>query len=135
MLEEILRHLNNWFVRETSAGVWHVEDGSIALPFLASGQYFRIEGSVFNDGLHQYPASDLKDETFKGTISALAIPKAVEDISAEIEEWVAKNPDSQYASESFGGYSYSKATGASGAPVSWQGVFRSRLNKWRKIRC
>lgn len=135
MLEEILRHLNNWFVRETSAGVWHVKDGSISLPFLASGQYFMIEGSVFNDGLHQYPETDLKDETFKGTISALAVPKAVEDISVEIEEWVSKNPDSQYTSESFGGYSYSKATGASGAPVSWQGVFRSRLNKWRKIRC
>lgn len=34
---------------------------------------------------------------------------------------------------SFGGYSYSKATNASGVAVGWQDVFKSRLNTWRRI--
>ena len=52
MLEQVLRHLNNWFLVEIHEGTFAVENGSIALPFLLTNQYFRICGSVFNDGLH-----------------------------------------------------------------------------------
>ena len=41
--------------------------------------------------------------------------------------------ESPYTSESFGGYSYTKATDANGAPIGWQKAFASRLNKWRKL--
>jgi len=139
MLEQILRHLRNWFV--VYGGVHHgtftVEEGSITLPFLQVGQYFRIEGSVFNDGLHQYPGDNLKDETFEGAVWALAVPKAVVDLSAEISEWEEKHGAAStgpYQSESFGGYSYTKATDTkTGGPVTWQRAFRGRLNQWRKI--
>ena len=139
MLEQVLMHLKNWFL--VPGGIhedtYTIEDGGIALPFLANGQYFRICGSVFNDGLHQYPASDLKAETFDGTVWALAVPQAVIDLAAEIEAWQKKNGDasvSPYQSESFGGYQYSKATdSASGGAVTWQSAFRSRMNAWRKI--
>lgn len=139
MLEQVLMHLNNWFlvsggIRE---GTYTIENGGISLPFLANGQYFRICGSVFNDGLYQYPASDLKSENFEGTVWALAVPQAVIDLALEIEAWQKKNGDasgSPYQSESFGGYSYSKATdSASGGAVTWQTAFRSRLNAWRKL--
>lgn len=139
MLEQVLMHLNNWFLVPCGIheGTYTIEDGGITLPFLANGQYFRICGSVFNDGLHQYPASDLKAETFEGTVWALAVPQAVIDLAAEIEAWQEKNGDasaSPYQAESFGGYSYSKATdSASGGAVTWQSAFRSRLNAWRKI--
>ena len=139
MLEQVLMHLKNWFLVPGGIheGTYTIEDGGITLPFLANGQYFRICGSVFNDGLHQYPASDLKAETFDGTVWALAIPQAVIDLAFEIEEWQKKNGDasvSPYQSESFGGYSYSKATdSASGGAVTWQSAFRSRLDAWRKI--
>ena len=139
MLEQVLMHLKNWFLVPGGIheGTYTIEDGGIALPFLANGQYFRIVGSVFNDGLHQYPASDLKAETFEGTVWALAVPQAVIDLSAEIESWQKKNGEAAtgiYQSESFGGYSYSKATdGASGGAVTWQTAFRSRLNAWRKL--
>ena len=136
MLEQILSHLNNWFL--VPNGVFQdrytVVDGTIELPFLRPGQYFRIIGSVFNDGLHQYPADGLTDETFDGAVWALAIPRAVQDLSGEIKAWAEKNQPSAYTSESFGGYSYSKATGANGAPLQWQDVFRSQLNPYRKIR-
>lgn len=140
MLEQVLMHLNNWFLVPGGIheGTYTIEDGGITLPFLANGQYFRICGSVFNDGLHQYPSGDLRNETFDGYVWALAIPQAVIELALEIEAWETKNGDaarSPFASESFGGYSYSKATdnSASGGAVTWQTAFRSRLNAWRKL--
>ena len=139
MLEQVLMHLNNWFLVPCGIheGTYTIEDGGIALPFLANGQYFRICGSVFNDGLHQYPAGDLKTETFDGTVWALAIPQAVIDLAAEIDAWETKNGAAAvgpYQSESFGGYSYTKATDEqTGGSVTWQSAFRSRLNAWRKL--
>ena len=139
MLEQVLMHLKNWFLVPGGIheGTYTIEDGGIALPFLANGQYFRIFGSVFNDGLHQYPASDLKAETFEGTVWALAVPQDVIDLAVEIEAWETKNGDasvSPYQSESFGGYQYSKATDSvSGGSVTWQSAFRSRLSAWRKL--
>ena len=139
MLEQVLMNIRNWFTVDGGiySGTFTIKDGGIALPFLANGQYFRICGSVFNDGLHQYPASDLKAETFDGTVWALAVPQAVIDLAAEIEEWQKKNGEAAsgiYQSESFGGYSYSKATdSASGGAVTWQSVFKRQLSAWRKI--
>ena len=139
MLEQVLRHLNNWFLVEIHEGTFTVENGSIALPFLLTHQYFRIVGSVLNDGLHQYPAVDLTDETFTGSVWALAVPKAVIDLSVEIEAWQEKNGEavaSPYQSESFGGYSYTKRSAGSdsGTLNGWQGAFRGRLNDWRKLK-
>lgn len=136
MLETILMHLNNWFLVPDGVheGTFEVKEGGIVLPFLASGQYFRICGSVFNDGLHQYPAEDLTDETFTGTVWALAVPRKLVALADEIKTWADKNQPSAYTSESFGGYSYSKATGSSGQPAGWQDVFRQQLNPYRKIR-
>ncbi len=140
MLEDILRHLNNWFLVDIHEGTFTVGNGSIALPFLQNNQYFRIIGSVFNDGLHQYPAVDLTDETFTGTVWALAVPKAVLTLSVEIDEWQEKFGDTvanPYTSESFGGYSYTKASGGKAdttAVTGWQDAFRNQLNAWRKLK-
>ena len=139
MLEQVLRHLNNWFLVDIHEGTFTVENGSIALPFLQTNQYFRICGSVFNDGLHLYPAVDLTDEVFTGTVWALAVPKAVVSLSEDIDAWKEKNGEavlSPYTSESFGGYSYTKASGGTGgtsAITGWQDAFRGRLNDWRRI--
>ena len=140
MLEQLLMHLNNWFL--VPGGIhedtYTIKDGGITLPFLAIGQYFRICGSVFNDGLYQYgPDLKLTDETFDGTVWALAVPQSVIDLAAEIDAWETKNGAASvgpYQAESFGGYSYTKATDAqTGGAVTWQSAFRSRLNHWRKI--
>ena len=139
MLEQVLMHLNNWFL--VPGGIhedaYTIKDGSIALPFLQNGQYFRICGSVFNDGLHRYPAADLTDEAFEGTVWALAVPQAVASLADEIDAWETKNGAAAvgpYQSESFGGYSYTKATDThTGGAVTWQSAFRSRLNNYRKL--
>ena len=133
MLDELLTHLNNFFTPHGGIhdGEYTITDGSIELPFLVDGQYFRITGSTLNDGVYQYPTHGLSDETFSGAVWAMAVPPAVIALSAEIEAWQTKYGDSvsgPMASESFGGYSYTKSTSS-----SWQDAFRSRLNKWRKI--
>lgn len=139
MLEQVLRHLNNWFLVEMHEGTFTVENGSITLPFLLTNQYFRIVGSVFNDGLHKYPAVDLTDETFTGTVWVLAVPKAVVALAEDIAAWQEKNGaavESPYQSESFGGYSYTKrSVGSDGSALNgWQDAFRGRLNDWRKLK-
>lgn len=132
MLETVLMYLNNWFVVGRYDDTYTIEDGGITLPFLVDGQYFRIVGSLFNDGVYQYPA-ELTDETFDGSVWALAIPKALLSTVDEITDWTAKNGDSgPYTSESFGGYSYSKATNAKGVAVGWRDVFAAQLAPWKK---
>lgn len=139
MLEQVLMNIRNWFPVKGGiySGTFTIKDGGITLPFLDEGQYFRICGSVFNDGLHQYPASDLKSETFDGAVWALAVPQAVIELAAEIEAWQKKNGDasvSPYQSESFGGYSYSKATDSvTGGAVTWQSAFKQQLSAYRKL--
>lgn len=120
-----------------------IEDGTLTLDELQDDQYFRIVGSVFNDGVYQYPATELKDETFEGAVWAMAIPAEVIALSTEIDEWKTKYAGvdstnmSPYQSESFGGYSYSKGSGGSSiggnADNTWQGVFKSELDNWRKV--
>ena len=139
MLTELCGVLRNWFETDRISGTYTVENGSITLPFLQNGQFFRVVGSVFNDGVHQYPDYAMADETFDGSIWPMSVPPALLRLEEEIKAWQEKNGDiaaSPYTSESFGGYSYSKTTSgsATGAGmVTWQSVFKSRLNQWRKI--
>jgi hypothetical protein len=137
MLEEILMYLNNWFLVSVHEGTYIIEDGSITLPFLVPGQYFRVIGSVFNDGLHQYPADDLTDETFDGTVWALAVPKSVVTLSEDMASWQEKNSekaDGPYQSESFAGYTYTKASNGKGGTVTVWDSFSKQLAPYRKPR-
>lgn len=135
MLEQLLTEINNWFLREIKPGEYTIDEGGgIALPFLKDGQYFRIVGSLYNDGLHQYPAEGLTPETFEGAIWALAVPPAVVSLADEIKTYQEKHgTPSPYTSESFGGYSYSKATKANGTAAGWREVYASQLNRWRRV--
>lgn len=143
MLEQILDFIHNYFIKEVYRGKFKISNGSLLdIDFLQEGQYFKIVGSIFNDGVHKYLSADasLIDEEFVGDIWAMAVPPAVIALADEITDWVDKYGDimnSPYQSESFGGYSYSKAQGyaSAGGEIlsSWQAVFGSRLNHWRKI--
>ena len=138
MITEICAELRNYFEVPNGRhfGKFTISGGSIApLDFLQDGQYFRIIGSVFNDGVHQYPVPDLTDEVFYGAVWAMAVPPAVIDLSTEIDEYNKSDAGkaSPFTAESFGGYSYTKATDANGAPIGWQKAFASRLSRWRKL--
>ena len=138
MLTEICAEIRNYFEVPNGRhfGTFTISGGSIApLDFLQEGQYFRIVGSVFNDGVYQYPASSLTDEVFEGAVWAMALPPSIIALSAEINAYNDSDAGkpSPFTSESFGGYAYTKATDANGAPIGWQKAFASRLNRWRKL--
>ena len=143
MLTELCAELKNYFLRDRDAdihyGEYTISGGGVDLPFLLDGQYFRIVGSVLNDGVYQYPVSNLSDETFDGAIWAMAVPPAVVELSEEIDAWIENNAatlSSPYTSESFGGYSYTKASGGSssgGGAYGWTDQFATRLAKWRRL--
>ena len=138
MLTELCAELRNWFVVPDGVhiGTYTISGGSIApLDFLQEGQYFRIVGSVFNDGVYQYPATSLTDEVFEGAVWAMALPPSIIALSAEIKAYNDSDAGkaSPYISENFGGYGYTKATDENGAPIGWQKAFASRLRQWRKL--
>lgn len=141
MLEEVLNYIHNYFERSVTRGRFVISSNSLDVDFLQDGQYFKIEGSIFNDGIYQYPCHNLKDEQFYGKVYGLAIPYELLLLVEVIEDWQDKYQDklnSPFTSESFGGYSYTKQTGGSKSNgeetnLSWKTVFGSKLNHWRKI--
>lgn len=147
-LEDILYHIHNWFVYDQiGTGYCEITGGTLPASVsakLLEGQWYRIEGSVLNDGLHQHPDEELSDETFDGTITSLAIPRPLLRLAQRIQDYIDQTAEatvaartSPYQSESFDGYSYSLKSGngansASGGLTGWQSEFMSDLNAWRK---
>lgn len=139
-LEQVLAYIHNYFVVDTHRGKFEVNNNSVDVDFLQTDQYYKIEGSIFNDGVYKFGSEqDMTDETFDGKILSMAVPKGVLSVCSEIDNWMLKYGDIQnspYMSESFGGYSYSKSLGFgknSGSSTTWQTVFASKLNQWRKL--
>lgn len=138
-LTALCKEVNNYFDSERLYGTYTIRDGAFTqgLPLL-EGQYFAVFDSVFNDGVHKFGDTDLTDETFTGSIWALKIPKEFVALCKDITDWETANAaalNSPYNSESFGGYSYSKASGNNGKSLSYAdvGKFASAMNRWRKI--
>lgn len=145
-LTELCQELRNWFERERYSGTFEIKNGEFVgtnVPPVQEGIYFRICGSWFNDGIHQYPDSDMRSESFTGSVWLLSIPAPVLQLAEEINAWRAKYEAadsaamSPYMSESFGGYSYQKGSALSSSDtsgaVSWKRTFAGRMNAWRKL--
>lgn len=144
-ITDFCEELHNWFDVDRIFGTFTISNGEIIVPngYLRNNQYFRIVGSVFNDGVYKYPLNELIDETFEGAVWAMAVPPSAIALFTQIQEWDEKYSqnkaaNSPFQSESFGGYSYSKgyssSANGSDTTVSWQNQFKSRLNRWRKLR-
>lgn len=151
-LTEYCAHCRNYFAPKMRrngeykhSGTFAVSGGTIEpLDFLLAGQYFRIVGSVLNDGVYCNAAEDLQrlsDETFTGEIWEMAVPK---DFIAQCEaadEWRKLNEKadstnmSPFTSESFGGYSYTKSgsNAENGSNATWQTVFEQSFRAWQRI--
>lgn len=135
MLFEIMKEIRNFFPTTISeSGSFEIEGGTIGLDFIKDGQYFIIEGSNFNDNaVFQYPADNMKDEKFNGTVTVIAPPDDFLKVVDEIEEFVKNDKPTSLTNESFGGYSYTRAVNSNGRYAGWEGAFASRLKVWRKI--
>lgn len=147
-LTEVCANIKNYFLIGDNArtqGTFTIASGTVPLSTLLEGQYFRIVGSVLNDGVWQNKTEDLaklRAEEFTGEIWSMSVPRDFEDLCNDIAAWREKNESldsanmSPFMSESWGGYSYSKGSvnsGGSGSGASWQDQFRSRLNTYRRI--
>ena len=149
-LENLCKSIKNWFTKEEDK---HFEtfiiSGGVLSPsdFLLPNQYFRIVGSIFNDGVYQFKGGaveGLTDETFSdGAVWAMRIPKSVLDNLVILNQWIDTNRealDSPYTSESFGGYSYSKSTSSnnntdnSSGNVQLDQKINELFGNYRKVR-
>jgi hypothetical protein len=149
MIGEICAEIRNYFTydEDKHIGDFVIDNGQISPIIDFPTDYIRIVGSRLNDGV--YKVSDLvrnplKDESFHGGIWVMSPPADFLALVAEIAAWQEKNGGadsnamSPYQSESFGGYSYSKASsnteGGGSIVPTWQGAYASRLNRWRRAR-
>ena len=138
-LYELLVYLRNFFpgLHWQFTGE-EITANRLVIPGLENGDYYLIEGSRRNNGIHVYGDADLRNETYTGIVTEICVPPEVLAILEEINTWQEKNAEavqSPYQSESFGGYSYTKASSLSGSgeSTSWKTVFAPRLRIWRKI--
>lgn len=145
-MDEVCGSIRNYFVIKPDGirrGKFTISNGNLESADLQEGQYFRVVGSVFNDGVWQYPATEMQAETFSGEVWAMGVPPAFIALLSDIEAWNQKYGTadsanlSPFQSESFGGYSYTKDSGSSSgsesSPSTWAGAFESRLSRWRKL--
>lgn len=151
LLEEICQHLRNWFTTydrgDVYSGSFSISGGIIegagttSTPEISAGMYYRIIGSYKNDGVYLAGTDTPTDEAFNGQVWIMHPPAAFIALVSEIKTWQEANGGatsdnmSPFASESFGGYSYSKGSGnsAGGTATSWASQYAARLNAWRKI--
>jgi len=154
MLQQVCEYIHNYFIQSLFDGTYTIASGVISPAVsLLEGQRFMIVGSALNDGVYTYHAtgimnddnslaSILADETFEGTVAALSVPRGVLDTVSDINDWLEKYGEavnSPYQSENvIGVYSYTKATAGNAQSngtntATWQSVFKSRLDRWRKV--
>lgn len=149
MLTEICAEIRNYFCLEDDRilGDFAVVDGAITPDQeIEDDQYYRIVGSIYNDGVHKQGDELVDEGSFHGAVWKMRVPQSVIDLSNEIAAWQAENGSAQsanmspFTSESFGGYSYSKSSGGStgsgagSSAVTWQTMFEKRLNPYRRAR-
>lgn len=142
MIGEVCAECKNYFIQkdvDIHVSNYTVTNHQIGpVPFLKNGQYYRIVGSALNDGVYKHGTDDLQlqDEEFYGAVWAMRVPKEFVALCQEIEAWVTANEaalSGPYSSESFGGYSYSKATASDGGGYSWKDQFKGKLNAYRRL--
>lgn len=146
MIDVICREIRNYFVNDEDKFInnYTIIDGILTPSVqIQEGQYYRIVGSVFNDGVYIKGSEQLTDEAeFRGAVWLMKPPKAFIELVNDITAWqdkyggVSSAAMSPYNSESFGGYSYSKnATTSNNSGVggaNWKSVFAARLAPYRR---
>lgn len=143
-MESLLKYLNNFFYNFGEYGQHEISFNKITVKGVYYvGQYVKIVGSCVNDGVYQVLKVDsgtitlvgeLSNEAFTGTIFSLGVPGRLKEISEQIQEFNRQLTTNGFASESFGDYSYTKATNANGELVGWKDIFKDDLRPYRKIK-
>ena len=92
-ITDFCEEVNNWFDVDRQFGVFTIADGKLSgVTDLKENQFFRIIGSVFNDGVYQNNSElTLTDESLTALITVrasvdIAIPKAVQEVAETVTE-------------------------------------------------
>lgn len=147
MLTKICAYLKNYFETERRIGEIKITDGAITCDgepvALNDGQHFALFRDNFALGVYK-AGEDIADKTFQGAVWPMDPPAAILEAAKWAEDWEAENggatatANGPFQSESFGGYSYTKATGGStgsiGSSVFDQAQLKAMLAPYKKIR-
>ena len=144
---ELCAECRNWFLREIIRGDFRIVEGVIQpVPSIPDGVYIRIDGSIYNDGVWQYPCVGLPDEEFYGAVWIMAVPEDFKALQAEIDAWETASAEavktasdnalsSPFTAEAFADYSYQRKSVLPDGPTTWKDPrlgFAARVNRWRK---
>lgn len=132
----VMRHLHNYFERTRIKGEISIRGGVVSPAVEAP--YVYISGSAFHDGVRTLDKSTIQqdnhpDETFAGCMWELYPPDEFLAVCEEIAAFDGANAPGALISESLGEYSYTRATGKGGAPMTWEDAFAARLAPWRRM--
>ncbi len=139
---DVMRQCNNYFETGYRATNYSISGGVISPnDVLRPGMWIHISGSFFWDGVWKIgegwklegAKDDAPDDAFYGKIYFLAPPHEFLILCEEIATYTQKSAVSPYQSETFGEYSYTKATGKNGGILSWQEAFADRLRPYRRM--
>lgn len=145
MLAEVCGYLNNYFDVKRYNGKILIQDGVVYCDTkeiaMDQGQHFALLRKNFVLGVYEYGVDTLNDKEFEGKVWIMDIPKDFMDLVDEIDAWQTKYGGSDsgamspFNSESFGGYSYTKASNANGlgSTITWQDAYKSRLSRYKKV--
>lgn len=141
-MQKILDYLHNYFYTFGEKGLFNIVDNQITVKGkYIQGQYIKLEGSIMNDSVYKvisYSENKITvegaiNEEFKGIIYSLAVPKELIELETKIKEYEANKTKSDIISESFGNYSYSRATNSNGDIADWKDVFKTDLKPYRAM--
>lgn len=137
-LQDLMQYCRNYFsdTDNTITGDITIEHGKVKADILQNYRFYLIEGSHYNDGVYEADTTALRDEVFSGTVTPLCPPPDFVELAERISEWETKYKEAMYKpfqSESFDGYSYTKATGPNGKQADWRTVWSAEINRYRKI--
>ena len=132
----VMRHVRNFFERGWMDGTLIISGGVLSVP--VDAPYIAITGSRHNDGVHRMLSDTvaerpLRNETFSGRIWLLYPPADFLDLCRDASKFDDKNPAGELKSESFGEYSYTRASAGSGGLLTWETALASRLMPYRRM--
>lgn len=144
MLTEILTEIRNYFCVSEYVGSFNLSNKTITLNNTIVpkvGQYIYINSalnrsickvtSVTNNAFLLDSDTVLSDDEIT-YIALLKIPPQIISLSNEIMDWQTKNGNTSLISESFAGWSGTRAQGKNGN-LTWKEMFGDRLKPWRRM--
>ena len=130
----VMRHCRNYFETGYMDGTFRITGNALSAD-VGGAHFVYISGSMMHDGVWNIcngyltgrSIEGLEDEEFDGRVWLLAPPVDFLETVKAMQEYEEKNPVSALASETFGGYSRTWATGGKPSTMTGFAVFRDQL--------